>query len=393
MLTRNIRLAYLLVIAKNTWFWLGIWVFFYLRFTNYAGIGLAETVLILTLTLAEIPTGAIADLFGKKNTLILAFLFETIGGLIMTFAANFPQLLFSIFVLCLGGALYSGTLEALVFDTLKQSEKTDHFSRIISRINGLGLITPAICSIVGGFFYVLDPRLPFLANSLGYFVGLLGSLFLTEPKIDSVKFSISGFLFQTRQGLSQLFQNSKLIHQTTLLLGIGFIIVICSEMLNSFLGVEFGFNPESIGILWALIFLISALTGQLTPWLNHHLKPHTSAIILGIIISFTLIISPVSGLFLGSLLLIIRNCSETIYNNLSSIIINHHTDSKYRATTISTFNMIKNIPYVLFAFYIGSLSDHLSAKTTAFYLGILLLIFLIILSAKDFLLRETSNSQ
>src|SRR3989344_1850334 len=120
MKDRNIRIAYLLAAMKNSWFWLGIWIFYYLRFTNYAGIGLIETILIVTLTLMEIPTGAIADLLGKKKTLILAFLFELIGGLMMAIAPNFSVLAGSVFVMCVGGALYSGTLEALVYDSLKQ---------------------------------------------------------------------------------------------------------------------------------------------------------------------------------------------------------------------------------------------------------------------------------
>jgi len=73
MAKRNVLLSYLLAFSKTTWFWLGIWIFYYLRFTDYAGIGLIETVLIVTVTLAEIPTGAIADLIGKKKTLILPF--------------------------------------------------------------------------------------------------------------------------------------------------------------------------------------------------------------------------------------------------------------------------------------------------------------------------------
>lgn len=116
----NITIAYVLTFAKNTWFWLGIWIFYYLRFTNYAGIGLIETVLIVTTTLTEIPTGAVADLLGKKKTLVIAFLLEAAGAYMMAFAPNYNIVLWSVFVMCVGGAFYSGTLDALVFDSLKQ---------------------------------------------------------------------------------------------------------------------------------------------------------------------------------------------------------------------------------------------------------------------------------
>lgn len=69
---RNIKLIYILSILYNSWFWIGIWVLYYLRYTSYAGIGLLESVMIFTSTTTEIPTGAIADLLGRKKTLTMS---------------------------------------------------------------------------------------------------------------------------------------------------------------------------------------------------------------------------------------------------------------------------------------------------------------------------------
>lgn len=73
---RNIILAYILSYLRQSCFWLGIWVYYYLRFTNYAGIGLIESIMILTMTVGEIPTGAIADLLGKKELYRLHFFYN-----------------------------------------------------------------------------------------------------------------------------------------------------------------------------------------------------------------------------------------------------------------------------------------------------------------------------
>jgi predicted MFS family arabinose efflux permease len=83
-------------------------------------------------------------------------------------------------------------------------------------------------------------------------------------------------------------------------------------------------------------------------------------------------------LIVGGISLAFRASFEGIFNNLTSIIINNNTESRYRATTISTFNMIKNVPYVLTAYFVGSISDHFSAKNTALYLGIILAIILLL---------------
>lgn len=85
----NITLAYGLSAVNGTRFGLGIWVLYYLRFTNYAGIGLIESLMMLTFFVAEIPSGALADLIGRKRTLQLAFALSSAGMLILSQARGF----------------------------------------------------------------------------------------------------------------------------------------------------------------------------------------------------------------------------------------------------------------------------------------------------------------
>jgi MFS family permease len=378
MVKKNILLSYILAFSKTTWFWLGIWIFYYLRFTNYAGIGIIETILVLTVTLAEIPTGVVADLIGKKKTLTLAFLLETIGGLMMATAPNFNILALSVFVLGIGSAFYSGTIDALIFDSLKEEGKEDSYDKKISNINSISLISPAICGILGGFMYKVNPSLPFYANTFGYLIGFIASFFLKEPYVDTEKFSFANFFKQSGKGLQELFKTVDIKKQTILLLFIGFFVIIASEMIDGFLGFEFGFNEIQMGILWSIIYVVCAVASQLTPLIRKTLKGNSSIIVVGVLMGVTFIISPFIGLVVGGLSLAFRSSLHSIFGNLYSTLINNNTDSKFRATTLSTFNMIKNTPYVLTAFFIGSLSDKFSAKTIALYLGVILITFILI---------------
>lgn len=376
MVSRNIPLAYVLTAAKHSWFWLGIWVFYYLRFTNYSGIGLIETVLIMTLTVMEIPTGAIADLLGKRKALILAFIFEVIGGIMMAAAPNFAILIASVFVMCVGGALYSGTLDALVYDSLKEAKKESSFDHAISTINAITLVTIAVSGAIGGFLYAISPRLPFYANAVGYAIGFVASFFLVEPAIDTVKFSFPNFVKQTLQGFRQLTKSFEVKRQTILLLTIGVFVVIADEMFDGFLGVEFGFSEKQLGLLFSTIYLVAAATSRLTPTLIKRLGNNRSIFLIGIVSALTFLVSPLLGIVSGGTILILRNIFFTQFNNLSSIAINDVTESKFRATTISTFNMMKNIPYALSAFLLGSLADAMSARMLTLWLGIILTVFL-----------------
>ena len=376
-MTRNIYLAYFLAAMKNSWFFLGVWVFYYLKFTNYAGIGIIETIGIATTTIAEIPTGAIADLFGKRKTLILSFIFETAGGIVWCLSQNFSQLAISVFVLFIGGALYSGTLDALIFDSLKENNQENNYGKIIANISTISLITIALSSIIGGYLYILNSRLPFIAYALAVFGGLIVSFFLIEPKIDTIKFSFKNYLIQTKQGFIQIFSkiDRRLIFK---LLLIGSTLVILDEMMEAFLLVEFGFKPQVMGIIYSIIYIFSAFSSQLSPWLKQKFDLNFAILFIGLIVAVSLIISPFIGLIFGGLMVLLRYNLAPIFNNLASVLINQNTESQYRATTISTFNMLKNLPYVLSAFFIGRLMDIISARTFAMYFGLLLVLVLVI---------------
>jgi len=369
---KNIRIAYFLGFLKNSWFWLGIWVFYYLRYTNYAGIGIIETVLIATMTISEIPTGAIADLLGKKKTLTLSFLLEAVGGFLMAFAPNFPVLCFSVFVMCIGGTLYSGTMEALIYDSLLEVKENHHYGKVIANIGTIQLISPAVCSIIGGFIYSLNPSLPFIANSVCYTIGFFLTFLLTEPLIDTEKFSLAVFVKQTKQGFKQLTKTLEIKRQVILLLSVATIIVIADEMLNGLLAVEFGFNEKQVGILWSAIYIVSALASQLTPRIKKEFGGNVSLLIIGFLTALSFLVSPFLGIMIGGISLTLRASFQAVYMNLTSIAINENTESKYRATTLSTFNMIKNTPYLLLAYFIGFLADSYSAKIVAMILGIFL---------------------
>lgn len=382
MVLRNIPIVYFLVFSRNAFFWLGIWVLYYLKFTNYAGIGMLETLWIILVTIAEIPTGAIADLFGKKITLFIGFALLTLCNFSMAFTPNFLFLVLASLIGGLGGAFYSGTIDALAYDSLKEKKLESGFDKIMANIGTYKLISPAICGAAGGFLYTLDPSYPFIATAILQCLALVACFFIIEPKIDTEKFSFQNFLLQTKQGIRELTKTIDIKKQALLLVTIGGLVAIGDEMLNSFLGVEFGYNASELGILFAVIYLAAALASQVTPYLKQKFGNNLSLLFIGVSIAVSFIASPFLGIVIGGVSLLLRSSLQSLFDNLSTIIISNNTDSRYRVTTLSTFNMFKNIPYILTAFAIGSLADLYSAKITALALGVILLILILLQASK-----------
>lgn len=370
-MNRNIKLAYFLTFCWNSLFWLGIWLLYYLKFTDYQGIGLIETTWIIVLVISEIPTGAIADIFGKKYTLFFAFFLQFIGQLVMAFAQNYSFLVISVIIMTLGSALFSGSYEALVFDSLKQLKKENLYSKILANIQTISLGAWAICSITGGFLFTINPSFPFIATAGFFLLGMVVTTFLTEPAIDTEKFSLNTYLYQTKQGFRQLFHSSFKKRVTTLLIITSFL-VIPYEFLGDAIILDFGYKPKELGFFYSLLFIISATAVQLASKIKKRFSAIKAFYYLNLAYSFLMTIMIFLSKYVGGIALFGTASLHHINKNITSEIVNQSTVSKYRATTLSTFNLITIIPYVFVAIFVGKFIDSFSARVFAHYFGLTL---------------------
>lgn len=381
---RNIRLAYFLSFAFHTWFWMGNWIFFYLKFGDYAGIALIDSGSVLMSLLAEIPTGALTDLMGKKKALMVAFLLQSLGSVLMGLASSFWMLALSLWLLvCVGGAFYSGTIEALLYDSLKSLKEEHLFGKKMSIINATRLWSMAICSMLGGLAYYLFPGLPFVLGGVVGFTGFIACLYLVEPKIDSEKYSWSSFFKQNTLGIKTLFKDDYMKRLTLFLVATGGLSIVIYNLLDDLLAVEYGYTPAGISILFAIACLVAGLASILVPRMKKKINEKAALVVSMIVIALLLAWSPWIGMLMSGGFLILRVILEVIYDNATSVAINHRIESKVRATTLSSLSLLRNIPYGVGGVFIGSLVQVLGgARIFSFWFGVMLMILTVLLGMR-----------
>lgn len=378
---RNIKIAYFLSFAFHSWFWMGNWIFYYLLFGSYAGIALIDSGAILTSLLFEIPTGALADIFGKKKTLILAFLICGIGCVLMGMATSFWLLAWALWIpVCLGGAFYSGTMEALVYDSLKEVKEEESFNKVIGTINATRLWSMAICSVIGGFAYYYNPGLPYILNGIVCFVGLFACFFLVEPAIDTEKYSLMTFFKQNTVGIKTLWSSEYLKRLTIFLTVTGAFMTVVYQLLDDFLAVEYGFSPMTVSILFAVACLVAGFVSMNI----HRLKVNFDQkyLLIGsmVFMGFVLALSPLVGMVMSGGLLLVRVILEVIYDNAASVAINEKTESSVRATTLSSLSLLRSIPYAVGGTFLGALIQNLGgARNFSLWFGLTLMVLTLIL--------------
>lgn len=374
----NVVIAYVLSFLWRSWFWLGIWIFYYLKYTDYAGIGFLEAVMITTATIGEIPTGAIADIVGKKKAVIAAFIISGLGNLVMAFAPTYIVLLGSIIMMTLGGCFYSGSLEALVYDGLKQDGNDKIFNKVVARMNTMQNLGMAISGVVGGYLYTINNSLPFMMVAIFYMIGAIGATWLVEPKIDTAKYSWRRFVAQNKAGFGQLFTNVEIRIIVIALLIPSAFMVATENVLSDATAVELGLNSLQLGMYASVLFMVGVVFSESTEKILKIFKSKTIYLILISLYLITLVLMPVAGIIAGISLLFARYAVQTVYDNFTSVRLNAVIESKYRATTLSTYSLIRNIPYVIFATGIGVMMNLLTAKTFSMYFGTLLIAMLLI---------------
>ena len=113
-------------------------------------IGLAETAFHITSLLCEIPSGILADVFGRKRMLIVSTIAQMIGDLIMMLSNSFAMVCVSLCVFALKYNFASGSDTALAYDSLKMVGQEDGYERYESRQLVLYRICSGISTLCAG---------------------------------------------------------------------------------------------------------------------------------------------------------------------------------------------------------------------------------------------------
>jgi len=113
-------------------------------------IGLISSIFEISMLLFEIPTGYIADIFGRKLSVMLSFACFTIAGFIFAFSGNLTGFILASIVQGIGYTFISGALQAWAVAILKSNRQDSSIQTVFasgtqSRIAGF-----LIGSIFGG---------------------------------------------------------------------------------------------------------------------------------------------------------------------------------------------------------------------------------------------------
>jgi MFS family permease len=196
--SRNSTLFILAQFCQALWFIIPIWIVYYRGYVSTSQIAFIAGWAYFVQLIMELPTGAFADLVGKRWSVILSYLLTSIGMFIIPFAHTFGHFLFIETLVGVGTALFSGAQEALLYDSLKQDGKEADFGKVMTKNGFWYQIALMVSTGLGGVMYSFGHLIPFIASGLSALVGMVFAWFFLEPTVDTEKFSLKNYLKQIR---------------------------------------------------------------------------------------------------------------------------------------------------------------------------------------------------
>ncbi len=391
------RVLYAFNFLKNLQFFGALAVpFFLVRLGfSYTQMFLLECVFGAGMFVFEIPTGVVADRFGRKWSLFLGSLFFGGGFAIFAFTRSFPVLAAAELICAVGMTLFSGADTALFYETLMAEGLEEESSRFLSRYDAAGTLGLLIGFPAGTLFagsgivpYERALGLVFLGTAAAIFISGLIALFAPEPERERergnpLKAGLEGFKFIFRRSsLTRFSLNYAAISSMTFFM---FWFYQALLMKNGFpLGAQ-GFVPAAFNLG------ATALLAFSEPVRKRLGTARTLFLSSGIPGALYLLIAFVPGI--GAALVAIFGITilKMFRRPMLSALMNAQIASRQRATVLSGVSMMERILTTALYPAVGLLSDH-SLSATFALLGALTLAFSLLLRVGEAHLGDGANA-
>ncbi|NOR85956.1 MFS transporter [archaeon] len=363
-LEANIWKYYLFVAFRYcTFFFMPIIVlFFQEQGLSIVQIMILQSVYAISIVIFEVPTGAIADIIGRKKTTGLGALFVAFAVVQYIFAQDFMGFIVADIFYAMGFALTSGADVALIYDSLKSLGKEKMFTKIRGRANAIGFFAAAFASISSGWLYSIDIRIPLMVSIVPLLFAMVVAYTMYEPK------RVLGVVtFRNALGLM-----ADGVRYTATHVKLRWIIIYASGFLafsragfwlyQPFL-VSVGVEIVYFGIIFAGINLFVSAGSNWAHLIEERLGEKNSLILISTCMVLSFVFFSFESVLFGIVAIVLGQLAFGFSTPVISDYINRHVSSKNRATVLSVSSLSKNIaiaivlPFVGFLVEAYSLSD------------------------------------
>lgn len=331
-----------------------------------------EAVVVLLLVVLEVPTGALADLIGRKTSVVIGSVFLLGDNILFAMITSPMDVWIANIVWVIGFSLVSGAASALLYDSLKDDHREHEARRIVGSAIGNRMLLISVTALLAGYLYEINPRLPLLMSIPFMFVAVVIASFFHEAREKSVFCAKKHFSLMK---MSVLFVANH--RQIKWVIGFSVTILIVQKIWFFTYNPYFehvGLAPLYFGIVFSVINLIGWIGSRLSESLSDHIGEFGSIVLICGLIAVPLILMSQFPSMVAILLLSTPAFVRGFMQPFLFEFLNRHLDSHNRATVISIKSAIGGLMQFVALLLFGYLLEIVTLMQAMLVLGLLSLI-------------------
>lgn len=346
-------------------------IFLYKNGLNLFQISMMNFVFMLAVAILEVPTGAIADMLGRKRTVLLASVFAVAGYLLYPLYRNVYNFAIAEILIALSATLAYGAFEAWMVKTSEVQGFKGKVDFVFSQANIYARIAGIVGGIVGAYFAVINLAGPFYVGAVLAIFNFFYLLFFMVDDSKSIKGLKIKESFTKVKNIAVNATRYSLTHKVLLwvVLGNAFLF-LCFQPFNMFWGIRFNAmlpdRIEIMGWLWAVIALFSLFGAFISDKLiKKNINYAYIMVVSTIIISALILLSastPIVFLAISSFL--VHEIGRGMTQPVQLAYVNRCASEDMRATIISFESMATSFGAAIGLVIFGLIANKTSIETS-----------------------------
>ncbi len=348
---------------------------FLLDYISLFHIGILIAIREIIVYIFEIPSGVIADRYGKKTELVFCFVFYIFSFIIFFLAKSFGFFVIAMILFGLGEAFRSGTHKSMIMAYLDTNNIGAKKSKIYGLTRSFSLLGSMAMSLVAIVFVLWIPELKylFIFSIIPYLIDLL--MILTYPdylnKRQDAKFNLKEFLRHNYESIKYAIGDRKVnrlvLNSSAYQAGFKSIQdyiqpLIISISFGTVLITQLSADENSkvyIGLVYAVIYLISSFASKWAHLFQERFESRFFVNLMWLLSGAAILILSffLNNIFIIFFAFVVLYILLNIRRPIMVDLIGEATVPEKRASVLSVESQTKSLLLVIFAPLIGYIAD------------------------------------
>jgi MFS family permease len=345
----------------HMWFVSAVWLYFYRIFITDQEVGVMDGIAFLIGLIAEVPSGALADKFGKARLVKVGQLLVGAGFIVQAFSTDFIGILVGQSILMIGAAFASGADEALFFEKLNYDRSSTQWRSLLLKGTRYALIGGIIATLLGGVAHTVNPMLPWIFTGLSFVCAVIIISGITDVRsqkvVQSIRESFREYIHNIRSGFSHFLHSSLIMYVPIILILEGIFYAAGWGILRPLLLDRFEFSAFMGSVVLAVAIFVTAILVTFVDKFSKHITETLMFFAVAVSLVVVLIMSAFPSGVWGLVVIIVFYAGGRLLTPFMSEAINYHTKDEVRATVLSVASFLGALPYIVLAPLLGYLSD------------------------------------